>query len=96
VAQAAKTLANEQGQSNITVNTVLPGATHRSFEVFHLLKQPKKTGASVEMRQHKNPSFQCVVLVHLRSFHNGWFSASPAEYVNGEYSAMVVPACLAP
>ncbi|CAG0984068.1 MAG: SDR family oxidoreductase [Bacteroidetes bacterium] len=86
VASWAKTLANELGQYNITVNNVLPGATHTQ-RLQHLLEnKAKSTGKSVEellremeteipMKRIASPEEVAAAIA---------FLASPAaSYING-------------
>lgn len=86
VASWAKTLANELGQYNITVNNVLPGATEtgRLSAIFE--NKAKKTGKSVEQVIEQEKS-----IIPMRRFGQPeefanvvGFLASPAgAYVNG-------------
>ncbi len=86
VASWAKTLANELGQYNITVNNVLPGATetNRLSAIFE--NKAKKTGMSVEqvIKQEQG-------IIPMRRFGSpqefanvvGFLSSPAAAYVNG-------------
>lgn len=86
VASWAKTLANELGQYNITVNNVLPGATEtgRLSAIFE--NKAKKTGLSVEevIAQEKS-------IIPMKRFGSpqefanvvGFLASPAAAYVNG-------------
>ncbi len=86
VASWAKTLANELGQYNITVNNVLPGATetNRLSAIFD--NKAKKTGMSVEqVIEHEKAIIPMRRFGTAEEFANVvGFLASPAgAYVNG-------------
>ena len=86
VASWAKTLANELGQYNITVNNVLPGATEtgRLSAIFE--NKAKKTGMTVEqVIEHEKAIIPMRRFGSPQEFANVvGFLASPAgAYVNG-------------
>lgn len=86
VASWAKTLANELGQHNITVNNVLPGATEtgRLSAIFE--NKSKKTGQTVEqVIEHEKSIIPMRRFGTPQEFANVvGFLASPAgAYVNG-------------
>ncbi len=86
VASWAKTLANELGQFNITVNNVLPGATETNRLSAIFTNKAKKTGLTVAQVIENEKA-----IIPMRRFgtpqefaHVVGFLASPAgSYVNG-------------
>lgn len=86
VASWAKTLANELGQYNITVNNVLPGATEtqRLQSIFE--NKANRTGLSVEQVIEKEKS-----IIPMRRFGRpeefanavGFLASTAAAYING-------------
>lgn len=86
VASWAKTLANELGQFNITVNNVLPGATetNRLSAIFE--NKAKKTGLSVAQVIEQEQA-----IIPMRRFGTpqefanvvGFLAAPAAAYING-------------
>lgn len=86
VASWAKTLANELGQYNITVNNVLPGATEtgRLSSIFE--NKAKKTGLSVEQVIENEKA-----IIPMRRFGTpqefanvvGFLASNAGAYVNG-------------
>ncbi len=86
VASWAKTLANELGQYNITVNNVLPGATetNRLSAIFE--NKAKKTGMSVEdVIDHEKSIIPMRRFGSPEEFANvvGFLASPAAAYVNG-------------
>jgi 3-oxoacyl-[acyl-carrier protein] reductase len=86
VASWAKTLANELGQYNITVNNVLPGATEtgRLSAIFE--NKAKKTGISVEeVIAHEKAIIPMRRFGTPEEFANvvGFLASPAAAYVNG-------------
>ncbi len=86
VANWAKTLANELGQFNITVNNVLPGATNTIRLKTIIENKATKTGSSIEVVS-KTMTNQVPLLrfAEAEEIANGIsFLASPAaSYING-------------
>ena len=86
VASWAKTLANELGQYNITVNNVLPGATETGRLSAIFQNKAKKTGLSVDevVAQEKS-------IIPMKRFGSpqefanvvGFLASPAAAYVNG-------------
>lgn len=86
VASWAKTLANELGQYNITVNNVLPGATEtgRLSSIFE--NKAKKTGLSVEQVIENEKA-----IIPMRRFGSpqefanvvGFLASNAGAYING-------------
>ena len=86
VASWAKTLANELGQYNITVNNVLPGATETGRLSAIFQNKAKKTGLSVDevIAQEKS-------IIPMKRFGSpqefanvvGFLASPAAAYVNG-------------
>jgi len=86
VASWAKTLANELGQFNITVNNVLPGATETGRLAAIFENKAKKTGMGVEqVIEHEKSIIPMRRFGTPQEFANVvGFLASPAgAYVNG-------------
>ena len=86
VASWAKTLANELGQYNITVNNVLPGATetNRLSAIFN--NKAKKTGQTVEqVIAHEKSIIPMRRFGTPEEFANvvGFLASPAAAYVNG-------------
>lgn len=86
VASWAKTLANELGQYNITVNNVLPGATetNRLSTIFD--NKAKKTGIPVEaVIEHEKSIIPMRRFGTPEEFANvvGFLASPAAAYVNG-------------
>lgn len=86
VASWAKTLANELGQYNITVNNVLPGATetNRLSAIFE--NKAKKTGMSVaDVIEHEKSIIPMKRFGTPEEFANvvGFLASPAAAYVNG-------------
>ncbi len=86
VASWAKTLANELGQYNITVNNVLPGATetNRLSAIFE--NKAKKTGLSVEqVIEHEKSIIPMRRFGTPEEFANvvGFLASQAGAYVNG-------------
>jgi 3-oxoacyl-[acyl-carrier protein] reductase len=91
VASWAKTLANEIGQFNITVNNILPGLTQTQR-----LDELVKNTASAAKKEHVHIESQLKESVPMKRFGNPEeianviaFLASPAaSYVNGTNTAV--------
>ena len=86
VASWAKTLANELGQFNITVNNVLPGATetNRLSAIFD--NKAKKTGQTVEqVIEHEKAIIPMKRFGTPQEFANvvGFLASPAAAYING-------------
>ncbi len=86
VASWAKTLANELGQYNITVNNVLPGATETTRLSAIFENKAKKTGMSVdEVIEHEKSIIPMRRFGSPEEFANvvGFLASPAAAYVNG-------------
>lgn len=86
VASWAKTLANELGPFNITVNNVLPGATetNRLSAIFE--NKSKKTGVSIEkVIEHEKSIIPMGRFGTPQEFANvvGFLASPAAAYING-------------
>lgn len=86
VANWSKTLANELGQFNITVNNVLPGATNTTRLKTIIENKATKTGSSIkEVSQSMTNQVPLLRFAEAEEIANGIsFLASPAAgYING-------------
>jgi len=86
VASWAKTLANELGQFNITVNNVLPGATETGRLSAIFANKAKKTGLSVEqVIEHEKAIIPMRRFGSPQEFANvvGFLVSPAGAYVNG-------------
>ncbi len=86
VASWAKTLANELGQHNITVNNVLPGATETGRLAAIFENKAKKTGLTVEqVIEHEKAIIPMRRFGTPQEFANvvGFLASAAGAYVNG-------------
>lgn len=86
VASWAKTLANELGQYNITVNNVLPGATETGRLAAIFENKAKKTGMTVdEVIAHEKSTIPMRRFGSPKEFASviGFLASPAASYVNG-------------
>jgi NAD(P)-dependent dehydrogenase (short-subunit alcohol dehydrogenase family) len=93
-----RTLANEWGQHNITVNTVLPSGMSPSYAAF-FEDDPKRAEASanaIPMRRHGRPEEDIGAAVAGLCSDNGRFITGLTLFVDGGQSLLGLPQLHAP